>query len=101
MIDKDTAVNAPEISKSKLNAALEAMRCPIMDKKNITKEITPLDVVGVRIAQIIRSRAYCNWVPQWAWDMYRSDAQTIASELRKIGITDDMVRDEVLRQASR
>lgn len=71
-----------------------------MDKKNITKEITPLDVVGVRIAQIIHSQSYCNWVPQWAWDMYQSDAQTISSELRKIGITDDMVRDEVLRQAS-
>ncbi|BCS54767.1 hypothetical protein GSbR_30250 [Geobacter sp. SVR] len=72
-----------------------------MDKRDVTAELAPLEVVGVRIAQILMSRAYCAWVPQWAWEMYRNDAQAIASELRKIGITDDMVRVEVMRQAGR
>ena len=72
-----------------------------MDKRDVTAELAPLEVVGVRIAQIITSRAYCAWVPQWAWDMYRADAVTIAAELRKIGITDDMVRAAVLDQARR
>lgn len=72
-----------------------------MDKRDVTAELAPLEVVGVRIAQIVLARAWCAWVPQWAWDMYRNDAQAIASELRKLGITDDIVRVEVMRQSSR
>jgi hypothetical protein len=70
-----------------------------MDKTDITAELDPVDVLGVRIASMLHARAYLSRVPRWTWELYQDDAKRIAAELRRAGITSDMIRATILTQA--
>lgn len=57
---------------------------------NVTDTLRPLEVLAMYLVRGLQG-SFCDWVPNWAWELYGNEARKVVFMLESWGVTDQDV----------